>query len=137
MSNNATLSIRSLMSKLATVQTSLAGRSALSTTDIDLPVITVWSLRDAIATDQVYDDRAYTRSITIEMKIDASESDYHESLDDGLESIRAVLVPESTGLWLGGYALDLRQSGAQFLHPAPGGQTAAVQIPIEIDYYEG
>ena len=72
MSNNATLAMRSLVTKLGTVATTVTGRSALETTSATLPVIAVRSLGDAPAADQVYDDATHTRRVGMEYLVDVS-----------------------------------------------------------------
>lgn len=137
MSSNATLALRSLVTKLGRVAPVLTGRSALETTSAALPVIVVRSLGDSAGTDQVYDDPdSYTRRVGIEYLVDVSAiSAYHETLDDALQAMRAVIIPETNGTWLGGYAVMLRQTGAFFVHPADNGGVAILQITLEFDYY--
>lgn len=138
MSGNATLAIRSLVTKLATVGTVRTGRSALETTSADLPIITLRSLGDAPATEQVYDDASHTRRVGIEYLIDVGAvAAFHEVMDDALLAIRAVIIPDiSTGAWLGGYALMVRHTGVQFIYPADNGGVAVLQITLEFDYLE-
>lgn len=138
MSGNATLAIRNLATKLATVGTVRTGRAALETTSAELPIITLRSLGDTPATDQVYDDWTHTRRVGIEYLMDVSAvAAFHESMDDALLAIRAVIIPDATtGVWLGGYALMVRHTGAQFLYPADNGGVAVVQITLEFDYLE-
>lgn len=138
MSGNATLAIRNLATKLAAAAPVRTGRAALETTSADLPVITLRSLSDAPATDQIYDDASHTRRIGIEYICNVSSiAAYHETLDDALLAIRAVMIPDAiTGAWLGGYALMVRYTGAQFIHPADNGGDAVVQITLEFDYLE-
>lgn len=138
MSSNATLAIRNLVTKLGTVGTVRTGRSALETTSADLPVMTVRSLGDAPAAKQIYDDRSYTRRVGIEAVLDVSTTAaYHEALDDRLSAIRAVIIPDvTTAYWLGGYALDVRETGATMLHPADNSGLAVVQVTLEFDYLD-
>jgi len=138
MSSNATLAIRNLVTKLGTVGTVRTGRSALETTSADLPIMTVRSLGDALAAEQIYADRSYTRRVGIEAVLDVSTTAaYHEALDDRLSAIRAVIIPDvTTAYWLGGYALDVRETGATMLHPADNSGLAVVQVALEFDYVE-
>lgn len=138
MSSNATLAIRDLVTKLGAVGAVRAGRAALETTSADLPIITVRSLSDQPANDQTYDDRAYTRRVGIEALINVSDTNaYHEALDDRLQTIRAAIIPDAvTGLWLGGYALMVRESGVTIQHPADNGGVAVLQLVFEFDYFD-
>jgi len=138
MSNNATLAIRDLVTKLGTVGTVRTGRAALETTSADLPVMTVRSLGDDPAAEQIYDDRSYTRRVGIEALINVSATAaYHEALDDRLQAIRAVIIPDAvTRLWLGGYALNVRETGSNLLHPDDNSGMAAVQVTLEFDYLD-
>jgi hypothetical protein len=138
MSSNATLAIRNLVTKLGTVGTVRTGRAALETTSADLPVMTVRSLGDAPAAKQIYDDRSYTRRVGIEAVLDVSTTAaYHEALDDRLSAIRAVIIPDAiTGVWLGGYALMVRENSARWLYPADNSGLAVMQVELEFDYLD-
>jgi len=130
-----TSAIAALATALGAVATVRTGRAALETTSATLPVITLVSLNDGRAGDQDYDTWTYTRRAMIEYKI-AATATYPTTLDTALKAIRALLVPASTGLWLGGHARDLRETAVSFFHPEPNGTDAALQISIEIDYSE-
>jgi len=131
--------ITSALAELTTLLTPVApvltGRAALETTSPVLPVITLISLNDGRAGDQDYDTWAYTRRAVIEYKL-AATAIYPARMDAALQAIRALLVPDDSGLWLGGYARDLRETAVNFLHPEPHGPDAALQITIELDYSE-
>lgn len=135
MSSNATLAMTALAAKLATVATVRQNRAALETTSATLPVITLISQSDARTAEQDYDSWMYTRRAVIEYKALASTA-YQTSMDDALKAIRAVLVPDTGGAWLSGYAQDLRDTGATFYHPADNGSDCALQVNIEFDYLE-
>ena len=135
MSSNATLAMSALATKLAAVATVRQNRAALETTSATLPIITLVSQSDTRAGEQDYDKWLYTRRAVIEYKI-AATSIYQTSLDDALKAIRAALVPDTGGIWLSGYAQDLRDTGATFYHPADNGSDCALQVNIEFDYLE-
>ena len=126
--------IAELAARLGTVASVRIGRAALETTSAQLPVITLWSTRDQMAADLVYDWPNHTRTLVVEYKGDGAAADYHEGLDSALASMRALLVPDADGEWLGGAALSVRRQGATFFHPGNGSEVAAVQLTIEIDY---
>ena len=131
--------ITSALAELATLLTPVApvltGRAALETTSPALPAITLISLGDGRASEQDYDTWAYTRRAVIEYKL-AATATYPARMDAALQAIRALLVPDNSGLWLGGHARDLRETGVNFLHPEPNGPDAALQITIDLDYSE-
>lgn len=133
---SATLALADLETKLGTLATTRVGRAALETTSATLPVITLVSLRDTLAAEQLYDATAiYTRQAVIEYKC-AATSTYHETLNTALTAIRALLGADAGDAWLGGNALGLRETGATFYHPAGNGADAAIQVAIEFDYIE-
>jgi len=130
-----TSAMAALATALGAVATVRVGRAALETTSATLPIITLVSLSDARASDQDYDTWTYTRRAAIEYKL-AATATYPATMDTALKAIRALLVPAATGLWLGGHARDLRETGVTFYHPEPHGTDAALQISIDIDYSE-
>jgi hypothetical protein len=130
-----TSAMTALATTLGTVATVRTGRPALETTSATLPIITLVSISDGRASEQDYDTWTNTRRAVIEYKV-AATATYPTTLDTALKAIRALLVPASTGLWLGGHARDLRETGVNFLHPEPNGTDAALQISIELDYSE-
>jgi len=131
-----TSAMTALATALGAVATVRTGRTALETTSAPLPVITIASLTDARAAEQNYDAWTYTRSAVIEYKL-AAAATYPAAMDAALKAIRAVLVQSSTtGQWLGGHALAVRETAVTFLHPEPNGTDAAVQVSIDIDYSE-
>jgi|GEM_PF-1371058 len=135
--SDATLALADLATKLATVATVRAGRAALETTSVDLPVITIWSTDDRPADDQGYGYAVqFTRALTIECKLDATAT-YHDALDTVLTAIRRVLQEDlMSGSPLSGYATALRQNAARFFAPAEGSGIAVVQVTLEFDYLE-
>ncbi len=132
---SAILALADLETKLGTLATTRVGRAALETTSATLPVITLVSLRDARAAEQLYDTTIYTRQAVIEYKC-AATAHYDETLDAALTAIRALLEADAGDEWLGGNALGLRETGATFYHPAGNGADAAIQVAIEFDYVE-
>lgn len=131
---SAKAAIAALKVQLATVYTTLTGRTALETTSATLPVITIYSTGDTLATDQDYSDLTFTRRLTIEAKI-AATATYDSALDDALAAIRAVINPDVlTGEWWGGNALRVQETSAAFFAPAPNSNEAVLQINLEFDY---
>jgi hypothetical protein len=130
-----TSAMAALATALGAVATVRVGRAALETTSATLPIITLVSLGDARASEQDYDTWTYTRRAAIEYKL-AATGTYPATMDTALKAIRALLVPAATGLWLGGHARDVRETGVTFYHPEPHGTDAALQISIDIDYSE-
>ncbi len=135
--SNATLALADLATKLAAVAPVRTGRTALETTSVVLPVITIWSTDDRPMEDPDYGYPVeFTRSATIECKITATAT-YHTALDTTLSAIRQVLRTEIlSGAPLGGYATALRQNGARFFAPAEGSEIAVLQVAIELDWLE-
>lgn len=124
--------LSALKTKLATVATTYSDRAALETTSATLPVITMVSLGDALAGDQDYTPDLYTRRLVIEYKCTAATS-YQSTLDTALVAIRALLV-QSSGAWLSGYAVDVRETGVTFFHPTDNSREAVFQLNLEIDW---
>lgn len=136
--SDATLALAELVEKLAAVGTVRVGRAALETTTADLSggqrIVSVWSTEDRPAADQVYGTPAYTRSVTVEVKVAAGNA-YGDTLDTVLSAVRHALKPGIEYLPLQ-VALDLRERGAQFFAPAGHGEAAVVTLQYEIDYLE-
>ncbi len=131
---SAKAAIAALKVQLATVYTTLTGRTALETTSATLPVITIYSTGDARAADQDYSDLTFTRRLTIEAKVTATAT-YDSTLDDALAAIRAVIDQDAlTGAWWGGNALRVQETSAAFFAPAPNSNEAVLQINLEFDY---
>jgi len=131
---SAKAAIAALKVQLATVYTTLTGRTALETTSATLPVITIYSTGDTLATDQDYSDLTFTRRLTIEAKI-AATATYDSALDDVLTAIRAVINQDTlTGEWWGGNALRVQETSAAFFAPSPNSNEAVLQINLEFDY---
>lgn len=131
---SAKAAIAALKVQLATVYTTLTGRTALETTSATLPVITIYSTGDTLATDQDYSDLTFTRRLTIEAKI-AATATYDSALDDALTAIRAVINQDTlTGEWWGGNALRVQETSAAFFAPSPNSNEAVLQINLEFDY---
>jgi hypothetical protein len=97
-------------------------------------VATIFSTADRLAADQDYDYPARTRSVVVELKLDATEPTYPAAMESGLSAILALVVPDNDGDWLDGAALFMRETGVQFFHPDAGSNLAAVQVSIDIDY---
>ena len=135
--SDATLALADLAAKLAVVAPVRAGRAALETTSVDLPVITIWSTEDRPADDQGYGYAVqFTRSVTIECTLTATPA-YHDALDTVLTAIRRALREDlMSGSPLSGYATALRQNAARFFAPAEGSGIAVVQVTLEFDYLE-
>lgn len=130
-----TTAISTLATRLGAVATTRIGRDALETTSATLPIITIWSTGDALATAQdYYDYPVRTRTIAIEYKLDGEPDDYHEDLDAALAALLAVIAPDAEGTWLAGAALELRASAVRWFHPGNGSNLAAVQFTVDIDY---
>ena len=131
---SAKAAIAALKVQLATVYTTLTGRTALATTGLTLPVLTVFSTGDARAADQDYETLTFTRRLVVECKIAASTT-YDETLDDALAAIRAAIKPDvSTGNWWGGNALRVQEISTAFYAPEPNGEVAVLQLNLEFDY---
>jgi len=135
--SNATLALADLAAKLAVVAPVRTGRTALETTSVVLPVITIWSTEDRPADDQGYGyAMQFTRAVTIESKQSATAT-YHDALDTVLTAIRRALREDMmSGSPLSGYATALRQNAARFFAPADGSEIAVVQVTLEFDYLE-
>jgi hypothetical protein len=120
--------------RLSVSYTTRTGRAAIETTSATLPVATIFSTADRLAAEQDYDYPSRTRSVVVELKLDATETTYPAALETGLAAILALVAPDSDGDWLDGAALFMRETGAQFFHPDAGSNIAAIQVSIEIDY---
>ena len=132
--NDATLALTELAAILTPIAPVKTGRAALETTSDDLPVIALWWTADRVADDQGYGRRRqYTRAVTIELKVSAT-ADYDVQLDNLLQAVRSVLAAQEVGALLGGYATAIRELPCTPYAPAPNGDTAVLQIPIEFDY---
>lgn len=114
-----------------TVRTDLA---ATETTSATLPVISVWSTDDRLASDHGYSARAYTRAAIVEAKV-AATSTYAATLDTLLTAIRTLISPSAQQRAFT-KALAIREQAVRFFHPAPDSKIALVQITLEIDYLE-
>ena len=132
--SDATLAIADLANKLAVVGEVRVGLAALETTSAELPVISIWSTEDRPAVDQNYCAPAYTRMVTVEVKILAEEA-FGDALDGVLTAIRAALKPVLGQSPLQG-ALAVRETLARFFAPADNGQIAVVNVQFEFDYLE-
>ncbi len=135
---SASAAIAALKVLLGTVATVRTGRDALETTSATLPVITLYSINDSRATVQEYDELIFTRQMIVEYKT-AATATYDTALDTALAALRAVIQPDGgaapAGQWLGGNALRLEETGAQFLPPTPNSNEAVLQVTLEFDYY--
>ena len=132
--SDATLAIADLANKLAVVGEVRVGRAALETTTAVLPVVSIWSTEDRPAADQSYCAPAYTRALTVEVKIKADAA-FGDALDGVLTALRAALKPVIGQPPLQG-ALALREIAARFYAPADNGDVAVVTVQFELDYLE-
>lgn len=132
--SNATSALTALATKLAAICETRVGRAALETTSATLPVITLLSQGDQAGNDQNYGVLLYTRRVIVEYKAQATDT-YHSSMDDALVALRAKIVQDTDGTWLSGYAMDVRETQAAFLHPDVGGDCFVIQLTLELDYY--
>ncbi|MBV5311540.1 hypothetical protein [Chromatium okenii] len=119
--SQATIVLNALAERLASIAPVRMGLAAGETTSATLPVITIWSLSEALAANQDYDAPMYTRRAALELKIVATEQ-FHVTLDDLLLAIRELLTA------------DLRISSTTFLPPADNGDSAILQVTFEFDY---
>ncbi len=135
--SDATAAITALALKLSAVASVRVGRAALETTSATMPVITLWSTQDQPAADQGYGyAMQFTRTVMLEYKSSAADG-FNEDLDAALSAIRLALKNElMDGSPLSGYAIALRQNGANFFAPADNGDIAIVQMTLEFDYLE-
>lgn len=130
---SATSALAALKVLLGTVAPVLTGRAALEATSATLPVITLYSVSDARASLQDYDDLTFTRRVVVEYKRAASAA-YDTDLDTALAAIRGALQPDNDGEWLGGNALRLVETTAALFAPPANSGEAVLQINLEFDY---
>lgn len=135
MSSDASLAIADLATKLSAVAPVRTGLTATETTSATLPVITVFSTNDAPVNGVQGRGHEYTRTLVIEYK--AAASSFGDGLDTALNLIRKALrLDLATSISLGGYANQLRQTGARFFITENNSDTAIIQVTLEFDYLE-
>lgn len=136
--SDATLARIELVDALTAIAPVRTGLAALETTSATLPSIVLWSTGEAQPVERNGFASTHTRSLTLEYKIVAT-ADYETDLDSALRAIRTALIP-SMGAPPLASAIDLRETGVRFFHPAISEQGASriavLQMSFDLDYLE-
>lgn len=136
--SDATLARNELVDLLTQVAPVRTGLAALETTSAALPVITLWSTGEPQPVERSGFASTHTRSMTLEYKTDAT-ADYEAGLNSALRAIRVALEPPLGEPPLHS-AINLRETGVRFFHPAiteqGASRIAVLQMTLELDYLE-